>query len=60
MKYKAMYLNEKKKTDKLECLVQEAFIQGSVRTKPEPTLTWQQAWLKSPVLRDLKELKEGK
>ncbi len=58
MKYKAMYLKEKRKNEKLNHLVQEAFVQGRVSTKPHLILTWQQAWIESPVLRELEELKE--
>ena len=53
-----MYLKEKRKNEKLNHLVQEAFVQGRVSTKPHLILTWQQAWIESPVLRELEELKE--
>ncbi|KKL26077.1 hypothetical protein LCGC14_2398900 [marine sediment metagenome] len=54
-----MYLKEKKKREKLTHLVQEAFIQGRVSAIPHRILTWQEAWVQSPALRDLKEIKEN-
>lgn len=57
MKYKEMYLKEKKKKEKLIHLVQEAFIQGLVSNRTNSALRWKEAWFKSPALRDLKEIK---
>ncbi len=55
MKYKAMYLKEKRKNEKLNHLVQEAFVQGLVRADDKSR--WQELWFRSPALRELKELK---
>ncbi len=57
MKYKAMYLIEKRNKEKLIHLIKESFVQGLVSNQTDSKLTWQEAWFQSPALRELKEMK---